>query len=168
MFSCFQSAYTKEKLHSHHSQLWWDLLTQLNDVLPEKTPFKEPDTKISKVCYTIVRHKIFEALVFVIILSNLVVMTLMYETAPNSYSESVELLNVAFTIIFIVECILKLIAYGIKEYFRETWNKFDFIVVCTGVIEILISFSYIDILHFNGLFKILQVLRILRILRVIR
>ena len=44
-----------------------------------------------------------------------------------------------FTFIFLIECILKLIAYG-KTYFKNSWNQFDFVVVSSSLFDILIQF----------------------------
>ena len=46
--------------------------------------------------------------------------------------------NYIFTAIFVMEAILKLIAYGFS-YFQTMWNKFDFFIVITSIIDILMS-----------------------------
>ena len=125
MFSCFQSAYLKEKINSHNSQLWWDLLTQINDVTEETSPFKEPESGIPRICYKVVKHKAFEALVFTVILCNLIAMTLIYEGSLPGWSNTIESLNIIFSSLFILECILKLSAFGFKEYFKDSWNKLE-------------------------------------------
>lgn len=38
--------------------------------------------------------------------------------------------------VYIIEAILKLIALGPIQYFRDAWNTFDFTVTAIGVIEI--------------------------------
>ena len=47
-------------------------------------------------------------------------------------------LEVQFTIIFIIEAVLKLIAYG-KSYFENSWNKFDFFVVSSSILDIVMQ-----------------------------
>ena len=39
--------------------------------------------------------------------------------------------NVVFTICFAVEVTLKIIGYGVEEYFQDNWNCFDFVLVST-------------------------------------
>lgn len=56
------------------------------------------------------------------------------------------ILDFIITIIFMLESILKIIAYGIiangeKSYFRNFWNLFDFIIVICSVNFILNNFS---------------------------
>ena len=46
--------------------------------------------------------------------------------------------GIIFTVVFIVEMILKLIAFG-KTYFNNGWNKFDFFVVCAAIFDIILN-----------------------------
>lgn len=62
---------------------------------------------------------------------NIITMAMAYETSTKDYDESIKTVNLVFTSIFIMECVLKLIAYGLKGYFYNGWNRFDFFVVCT-------------------------------------
>jgi len=167
MFSCFQSSYSKEKINNQESQAWWDLITQLVDAQPEKKPFHEPKRLIRKVCYNIVINKAFEFFIFVVIVVNLITMTIYYEDGSKVYKEVLDLSNIAFTVVFFIEMVLKIIAYK-KEYFKDEWNKFDSFVVVTGIVEVSVSISSDQNLIFGGLFKVFQVLRVLRVFRVIR
>jgi len=38
-----------------------------------------------------------------------------------------------------LECLLKLIGYGIFGYFYSGWNKFDFFVVCASILDIVLD-----------------------------
>ena len=57
-----------------------------------------------------------------------------YESQSESYTLMLEASNVVFTLVFIIECILKLIAYG-KTYFQTGWNQFDFFVVSASIFD---------------------------------
>ena len=46
--------------------------------------------------------------------------------------------NLIFTIIFLLEAILKLLVYG-WAYFRTGWNKFDFFVVVSSIMDLAID-----------------------------
>lgn len=49
--------------------------------------------------------------------------------------------NQIFTVIFIIEFVIKIIAMGFvfhrNSYLRDPWNGLDFVVVCTGIFELL-------------------------------
>ena len=47
--------------------------------------------------------------------------------------------NYIFTSIFLVEMIIKLLALGIKNYFVDKFNAFDFFVVVFSCLDITLS-----------------------------
>ena len=46
-----------------------------------------------------------------------------------------------FSGIFLIEAIVKLIAYG-GRYFRDYWNVFDFLIVVGSLIFILLNYGF--------------------------
>jgi hypothetical protein len=46
--------------------------------------------------------------------------------------------NIFFTIVFIIEASLKIIAFG-GSYLKNSWNKFDFFVVISSIFEIVLG-----------------------------
>ena len=44
-------------------------------------------------------------------------------------------LNLTFSIIFIIEAVLKMSANGISAYFHSSWNTFDFFVVSISIFD---------------------------------
>ena len=69
----------------------------------------------------------------------------------------VEVFQDILTYIFIIECILKLIAYNLL-YFQNGWNNFDLIVVIGGLYGLLTT----------GISQQISILRILRVVRLLR
>jgi len=60
-----------------------------------------------------------------------------YTAGPDLYRNQVlDSFGRAFTIIFLIEAILKIVAMGFvihgKSYLRDGWNVVDFIIVVTG------------------------------------
>jgi hypothetical protein len=47
--------------------------------------------------------------------------------------------NTAFFGIFLIEMIIKLIGFGFKQYFVDSYNSFDAFIVLVSVIDICIS-----------------------------
>jgi len=55
-----------------------------------------------------------------------------------------EQLNLGFLVIFSLEATIKIIALR-KNYFKDSWNRFDFIICCLAiVIMIPISLGYLQ------------------------
>ncbi|XP_076093874.1 voltage-dependent calcium channel type A subunit alpha-1-like isoform X10 [Mytilus galloprovincialis] len=77
-------------------------------------------------------------------------------------------INITFTILFSIECFLKLLAFGIKNYFRDPWNVFDFITVVGSIVDVLISLINIgnSYASFNiGVFRLFRAARLIKLLR---
>jgi len=145
------------------------MIQQLIDVSPNKVPFVKPDSGLPKHCYNIISNKIFEVFILVVIICNLITMTMEYDDSPNLYFSAIEKISLIFTLIFIIEFLLKIIALGFKEYFNDTWNNLDFIVAITGIVDIILVLTSEDVgLGFSGIFKVFQIVRVFRLIRVVR
>jgi voltage-gated sodium channel type II alpha len=75
------------------------------------------------------------------------------------------MVNLCFTIIFIIEAVIKITAYK-KVYFQDGWNRFDFFIVVVSVIEIIMTlFIHIQALVVITLFRVFRVGRVLRLIK---
>lgn len=72
---------------------------------------------------------------------NIVTMALSYEGSSATYNAALDNLNLVFSIVFIIEAILKLTAFGFIGYFRNGWNQFDCFVVCTSILDLVLDFT---------------------------
>uniref|UniRef100_A0A8C1R621 Calcium channel, voltage-dependent, R type, alpha 1E subunit b n=1 Tax=Cyprinus carpio TaxID=7962 RepID=A0A8C1R621_CYPCA len=101
----------------------------------------------------------FEYTVLVMIALNTVVLMMKYHSAPAAYDIVLKHLNTAFTVLLSLECILKIFAFGFMNYFRDTWNIFDFITVLGSITEI--SLNTIN-MSFLKLFRAARLIKLLR------
>uniref|UniRef100_A0A8C1XLP0 Calcium channel, voltage-dependent, R type, alpha 1E subunit b n=1 Tax=Cyprinus carpio TaxID=7962 RepID=A0A8C1XLP0_CYPCA len=99
----------------------------------------------------------FEYTVLVMIALNTVVLMMKYHSAPAAYDIVLKHLNTAFTVLFSLECILKIFAFGFMNYFRDTWNIFDFITVLGSITEIVYMNQ-----NFLKLFRAARLIKLLR------
>ena len=58
---------------------------------------------------------------------------------PDSLLNGLEYTNYFFTLVFTVEAIFKIIAFGIKGYFMVGWNIFDFLIVFISYVTLVIG-----------------------------
>jgi hypothetical protein len=116
--------------------------------------------------WRIANSKLFEQLIMTFIVLNMMQMSLDFEGRSNSIGIFLQLTNYIFTLVFLAECILKLLVYG-WSYFQENWNKFDFFVVCASLIDLGLEFmgDEMEGLPIGNIAKILRVLRVLRVVR---
>jgi len=85
-----------------------------------------------------------------------------------AYSDFLEGSNIVFTMVFGIEAILKLIAYG-RSYFKNSWNRFDFFVVLASIFDLVLL--NVDMQNFGNkalIEKGPQLVKLARILRVTR
>ncbi|KFP41174.1 Sodium channel protein type 5 subunit alpha, partial [Chlamydotis macqueenii] len=114
---------------------------------------------LRKTCYQIVEHSWFETfIIFMILLSS---GALAFEDIHINERKNIKnmlaFLDKMFTFIFVLEMLLKWVAYGFKKYFTNAWCWLDFLIVDVSLINLLGSSS--------GPMKSLRTLRALRPLR---
>lgn len=93
--------------------------------------------------YYIQKHRYFDRFIMLLIaLSSMKLALESYLTNEDETSTIVktsEYLDLAFNYLFILECILKVIALGFAmddgSYLRDSWNGLDFFIVVTSVID---------------------------------
>ncbi|XP_056590585.1 calcium channel, voltage-dependent, P/Q type, alpha 1A subunit, b isoform X13 [Triplophysa dalaica] len=106
----------------------------------------------------------FEYSIMTLIALNTIVLMMKYKGASEAYDDVLKYLNIVFTTLFFMECILKLIAFGIKNYCRDAWNIFDFVSVIGSVTDILVTEiveNFIN-LSFLRLFRAARLIKLLR------
>nr|XP_020468651.1 voltage-dependent R-type calcium channel subunit alpha-1E [Monopterus albus] len=106
----------------------------------------------------------FEYTVLAMIALNTIVLMMKYYSAPPTYEAVLKHLNTAFTVLFSVECVLKIMAFGFLNYFRDTWNIFDFITVLGSITEIVVDLQFLDTINMSFL-KLFRAARLIKLLR---
>ncbi|XP_026067320.1 calcium channel, voltage-dependent, N type, alpha 1B subunit, a isoform X12 [Carassius auratus] len=81
----------------------------------------------------------FEYSIMIMIALNTVVLMMKFHDAPDFYDAMLKYLNIVFTALFSMECILKIIAFGPLNYLKDAWNVFDFVTVLGSITDILVS-----------------------------
>ncbi|XP_067825703.1 calcium channel, voltage-dependent, N type, alpha 1B subunit, a [Heptranchias perlo] len=116
----------------------------------------------------------FEYFILAMIAINTVVLMMKFYNAPDPYDRMLQYLNILFTFLFSMECVLKLIAFGILNYFRDAWNVFDFVTVLGSITDILVTELAVSIsaqnqaidnfinLSFLRLFRAARLIKLLR------
>ncbi|XP_035706296.1 voltage-dependent calcium channel type A subunit alpha-1 isoform X5 [Folsomia candida] len=103
----------------------------------------------------------FEYFIMMLIVLNTLLLMMKYR---QSEMEFLSRLNSVFTALFLLECILKLISFGVKNFFKDPWNIFDFITVIGSIIDaVAVEFS-VDFINlaFLRLFRAARLIKLLR------
>ncbi|XP_026530305.1 sodium channel protein type 3 subunit alpha-like isoform X11 [Notechis scutatus] len=117
-----------------------------------------------KTCYSIVEHNWFETfIVFMILLSSgALAFEDIYVEQRKTIKTMLEYADKVFTYIFILEMLLKWVAYGFQIYFTNAWCWLDFLIVDVSLVSLIANaLGYSEL----GAIKSLRTLRALRPLR---
>ncbi|XP_075298802.1 voltage-dependent L-type calcium channel subunit alpha-1S isoform X2 [Opisthocomus hoazin] len=87
----------------------------------------------------VVTSSYFEYLMFFLILLNTICLGMQHYNQSAEMNHISDILNVAFTVLFTLEMILKLMAFKAKGYFGDPWNVFDFLIVIGSIIDVILS-----------------------------
>ena len=71
----------------------------------------------------------FQYFMLIVITINAIMLACDYYQAPDALKDAIKYVNLTCTIIFVIECVLKLFGFGIRKYFSELANWLDFLLV---------------------------------------
>ena len=172
MFNYFNEAYKKEQKIAENDKKapkYYDFLEQIVDAETHYVVWKKPqEGTYAYVLREFADSPLLDNFIMVVIFLNMIFMALNYEGCSSGYNTFLTIVNYIFTGIFIAECIIKLLAYGIVPYFHSGWNKFDFFVVISSIVDLAVANIDGFDASFLKSFQIIRVLRVLRITRVLR
>uniref|UniRef100_A0A3B4F9R1 Sodium channel protein n=1 Tax=Pundamilia nyererei TaxID=303518 RepID=A0A3B4F9R1_9CICH len=119
---------------------------------------------LRKTCYRIVEHNWFESfIIFMILLSSgALAFEDIYIEQRKTIKTVLEYADKIFTYIFILEMLLKWVAYGFAKYFTNAWCWLDFLIVDVSLVSLVANAVGANEL---GAIKSLRTLRALRPLR---
>ncbi|XP_061892783.1 voltage-dependent P/Q-type calcium channel subunit alpha-1A isoform X10 [Entelurus aequoreus] len=106
----------------------------------------------------------FEYTIMAMIALNTIVLMMKYDGASETYEGVLANLNIVFTSLFSMECVLKIIAFGVLNYFKDAWNIFDCVTVLGSITDILVTElgnNFIN-LSFLRLFRAARLIKLLR------
>ncbi|XP_040096812.1 voltage-dependent P/Q-type calcium channel subunit alpha-1A isoform X1 [Oryx dammah] len=108
----------------------------------------------------------FEYTIMAMIALNTIVLMMKFYGASVAYENALRVFNIVFTSLFSLECLLKVMAFGILNYFRDAWNIFDFVTVLGSITDILVTEfgnpnNFIN-LSFLRLFRAARLIKLLR------
>ncbi|XP_050304148.1 voltage-dependent calcium channel type A subunit alpha-1 isoform X3 [Anthonomus grandis grandis] len=80
----------------------------------------------------------FEYFIMMLIVFNTLLLMMKYHQSPPLLSDILAVMNILFTFFFLCETILKLIAFGFKNFFKDPWNTFDFVTVIGSIVDAMV------------------------------
>lgn len=108
----------------------------------------------------------FELFITLVIILNSLVLATEHYDQPDWLTIAQEYCNYVFTVIFACEMLLKIYGLGVKDYFTDSMNLFDFVIVMVSLVELFESTT--DEEASSSGFTILRVMRLLRVFKLVR
>lgn len=117
------------------------------------------------MCKDIAMNDWFNHFILICIIFNSVCLAITWFGEPDKLVTVMEWINIAFTIIYTIEMIIKMIAFA-KQYFDDGWNVFDFLIVFFAWVGLFMEFVFK--IEIGALTTVVRAFRILRVLKLIR
>lgn len=125
---------------------------------------------LRKTCVAIYLSSMFEFIINIVIIINMAVT--IYHDTKLSYSIFGSIrrylwywCHLGFVIFYLCETAIKLIALGLRRYFTSHWNKFDFLITFTVIVDLVVDWL-LELTTVNH--DALAYLRLIIIIRLLR
>lgn len=114
-----------------------------------------------------VESGIFTTVIFVLIALNTISLGIETFTLPENISSALSTFNTVCLVIFIIEILLKLYAYGVN-FFKDGWNIFDTFIVLVSIMPMITFLSSMRAFRIFRIFRALRALRMMKRLEKLR
>lgn len=159
----------KDKL-SHNNHLtklqheYLEVLQRCYSTSPERR-YQKTGNPARDFCRDLALSDRFNNFIMICIILNTICLSITWFGEPELLTIIMEQINIAFTIVYTVEMVIKLIAFK-RLYFKDNWNIFDFIIVIFAWIGFFAAIVFN--INVGALTTVVRAFRILRVLKLIR
>uniref|UniRef100_A0A452FL78 Sodium channel protein n=1 Tax=Capra hircus TaxID=9925 RepID=A0A452FL78_CAPHI len=147
---------------------YYNAMKKLGSKKPQR-PIPRPQNKCQGFVFDLVTHQVFDIIIIILILLNMLSMMAESHDQSDTMKHLLECLNLAFVVIFAIECLIKIFALR-QYYFTNGWNLFDCVIVVLSIVSTVVSAleTQAEIPFPPTLFRMVRLVRIGRILRLVR
>ncbi|XP_062868964.1 voltage-dependent T-type calcium channel subunit alpha-1H [Trichomycterus rosablanca] len=120
--------------------------------------------------HTLCTNHYLDLFITFIICINVVTMSIEHYDQPTYLDEALKYCNYIFTVFFVLEALLKLVAFGVRRFFKDRWNQLDLAIVLLSIMGIILEEIKMNAaLPINPtIIRIMRVLRIARVLKLLK
>ncbi len=119
-----------------------------------------PHGQYRRKLYDIVKHPKFDPFIMLCIILNCITMAMEYHGMSKTYRDILYYFNLIFVIIFSFEAAMKIIALTWKVYWKDSWNKFDFILVILSypgyIVDTGVGLNVIRLFRIGRIFRLVK------------
>ncbi|NWV02130.1 CAC1H protein, partial [Upupa epops] len=136
----------------------------------QRRPYYADYSPARKYIHTLCPSHYLDLFITFIIGVNVITMSMEHYNQPKSLDEALKYCNYVFTIVFVFEAVLKLVAFGFRRFFKDRWNQLDLAIVLLSIVGITLEEIEMNAaLPINPtIIRIMRVLRIARVLKLLK
>ncbi|XP_077130492.1 voltage-dependent T-type calcium channel subunit alpha-1H isoform X3 [Ranitomeya variabilis] len=136
----------------------------------QRRPYYADYSPTRKYIHSMCTSHYLDLFITFIIGINVITMSMEHYNQPKSLEEALKYCNYVFTIVFVFEALLKLVAFGFRRFFKDRWNQLDLAIVLLSIMGITLEEIEINAsLPINPtIIRIMRVLRIARVLKLLK
>ncbi|XP_063790950.1 voltage-dependent T-type calcium channel subunit alpha-1H isoform X2 [Pseudophryne corroboree] len=136
----------------------------------QRRPYYADYSPTRRYIHTLCTSHYLDLFITFIIGINVITMSMEHYNQPKSLEEALKYCNYVFTIVFVFEALLKLVAFGFRRFFKDRWNQLDLAIVLLSIMGITLEEIEINAsLPINPtIIRIMRVLRIARVLKLLK
>ena len=152
----------------NHEQTRWIMLQKLiYQASPVFDLFETPKNKIRRIFFHIAHSGWFSSFMTVIIMINMFVLCMNSEYGSESWTTTLDKINIALTWVFLSEFLVKFIAIDWR-YFLNPWNIMDFLIVAVSLIDFFYSILNSSNSESVSYLRFVKVIRVSRVFRIVK
>ncbi|KAG7460011.1 hypothetical protein MATL_G00216650 [Megalops atlanticus] len=136
----------------------------------QQRPYYADYSPVRLYIHTLCTNHYLDLFITFIIAINVVTMSMEHYNQPHYLEEALKYCNYGFTITFIFEALLKLVAFGFVRFIKDRWNQLDLAIVGLSIMGITLEeIESSAALPINPtIIRIMRVLRIARVLKLLK
>lgn len=116
---------------------WCDLKKRLKIAQPLHLPPRPDGRKFRAFVYDITQHIVFKRCIAVVVLINSMLLSITW-IKDETHTERLVIISVCLTFVFVIEVIMKNIAFTPRGYWQSRRNRYDLMVTVAGVVWIFL------------------------------
>ena len=125
---------------------WEDLKKRLRLTQPLHLPLRPDDSPVRSRLYDVLQSTHYNRLNVILVVLNCATLAVVpwIVHSDSLLPKYLMLISAVLTGLFVIDCILKIIAYSFRGYWRSHRNRFDFFLTSIGVVWIILHVAFVN------------------------
>ncbi|XP_049320240.1 voltage-dependent T-type calcium channel subunit alpha-1G isoform X6 [Astyanax mexicanus] len=139
-------------------------------VTAQSKPYYSDYSPTRRLIHKMCTSHYLDLFITIVIGLNVITMSMEHYQQPRVLDEALKICNYIFTVIFVLESVFKLVAFGFRRFFKDRWNQLDLAIVLLSIMGITLEEIEVNAsLPINPtIIRIMRVLRIARVLKLLK